>query len=69
MTTTISNAWLTIIALAAIWDLFWRGWALWRAARRNSTVWFVVILIVNSVGLIPIIYLLLTKGKEHEQKH
>ncbi len=37
--------------------------ALWRSARRNELIWFVFLLIVNSIGILPIIYLLLTRGK------
>jgi hypothetical protein len=53
------------IALPAVivWDLVWRGLALWRAARRSQTVWFVVLMILNTAGILPIIYLLLTRGE------
>lgn len=51
-----------IIALVALWDLFWKGLALWRAARRGSKIWFVVLLVVNSAGILPIIYLMITSG-------
>lgn len=46
-----------IIAITA-WDLFWRGLALWKSARKEQKYWFIALLIVNSVGLLPIIYLL-----------
>lgn len=38
-------------------DLALRGYALYKAARNNQTIWFVALLFVNSVGLLPIIYL------------
>ena len=40
-----------------IWCLCWKGFALWRAGRNNQPVWFVACLIVNTVGLLEIVYL------------
>ena len=47
-----------------IWELVWKGFALWKAARNNHSVWFVCIMIVNTVGILPIIYLLLNRTKK-----
>lgn len=47
-----------LLGLAFVWELIWKGFALWRAGRNNQPVWFVVLLIVNSFGLLEIIYLL-----------
>jgi hypothetical protein len=46
-----------LIALAAIWDLSWKGVALWKSAGRRQMAWFVVLLITNTIGLLPIIYI------------
>jgi methionyl-tRNA synthetase len=46
-----------ILVLAAIWTLPWKGVALWRAARNQSTTWFVVLLIVNTLGILEIVYI------------
>lgn len=43
--------------LSIIWSLFWKGLALWRAASLKQRNWFVVMLILNTLGLIEIIYL------------
>ncbi len=56
----ISTAQAITILVLVFWDVFWKGWALWRAAHRNQTAWFVLILIINSAGILPIIYLLKT---------
>jgi hypothetical protein len=53
-----------LIAVLTIWDLFWRGKALWKSARNNQNYWFIALLIVNSVGILPIIYLLFFQGKK-----
>lgn len=40
-----------------IWSIIWKGLALWKAARLGSKVWFVVLLVVNTVGMLEILYL------------
>lgn len=49
------NIWWLI--LLAAWSLVWKGWALWIAARKEQKVWFVVFLIVNTVGILEIFYI------------
>ena len=56
-------AFIAVVALLAIWDLIWRGFSLWKAARNNDSGWFVCILIFNTVGILPIVYLLLNRKK------
>jgi len=46
-----------ILALVAIWSTIWKGLALWRSARNKHTAWFVVLLLVNTVGILEIIYI------------
>ena len=40
-----------------MWEGFWKGLALWHSARRDQSVWFVVLIVVNTAGILPIIYL------------
>lgn len=40
-------------------DLILKGFALYRSARKGQQWWFVALLIVNSAGILPLIYLLL----------
>lgn len=47
------GSWLIVIV---IWSLIWKGLALWRAGRNNSPIWFVVLLVVNTVGILEILY-------------
>ncbi|MFA6431818.1 MAG: DUF5652 family protein [Candidatus Margulisiibacteriota bacterium] len=47
-----------IILIAFIWSLIWKGIALWRSARNEQPVWFTFLLIINSLGILEIIYLL-----------
>lgn len=50
---------LVVLAIAAIWSLVWKGIALWKAARKNHLVWFIVLLIVNTLGILEILYIFL----------
>ncbi|MDD4385115.1 MAG: DUF5652 family protein [Bacteroidales bacterium] len=53
-----------ILLLAVIWDIVWKLIALWKSARNNQIAWFVVIGIINSIGILPIIYLITQKYKK-----
>ena len=37
-----------------------RAW-LWKSARAKSIIWFIAILIFNTIGILPIIYLVFIK--------
>jgi len=45
------------IPLMILWSLAWKGLALWHAAQRKQGWWFFVLLIVNTMGILEIIYL------------
>ena len=49
------------ILVVIVWDLIWKAIALWRSARLGHKYFFVILLIVNSVGIVPIVYLLYLK--------
>jgi len=61
---------LPILIIILIWSLIWKGIALWKAARKNSIMWFVILLIVNTLGILEILYIFLLsemKISEHSQ--
>jgi methionyl-tRNA synthetase len=39
------------------WSIAWKGLALWNAAKHSQRNWFIVILVINTVGILEIIYL------------
>ena len=45
------------IALLALWSLFWKGLALWHSAKKGQNLWFVLMLVLNTAGILEIIYL------------
>lgn len=40
-----------------VWSLFWKGWALWKAAKNDSMPWFIALLLINTVGILDILYI------------
>jgi len=48
----------SVIVLLAIWDGVWKLIALWKSARNNQLAWFVCLAIFNTIGILPILYIL-----------
>jgi methionyl-tRNA synthetase len=55
--------WVLVVLIA--WSLVWKGLALWKAARLGSKPWFVILLIVNTLGLLEIIYFFFVGKKDN----
>ncbi len=55
------------LILLIAWTLAWKGWALWKAARLNHRVWFIVLLLVSTLGILEIIYIFAV-AKKHEKR-
>lgn len=68
----LSQEWLNQniwwVALVALWDLAWKGWALWIAARQGNKPWFIALLIISSSGLLPILYIFIF-SKDAKKPH
>jgi hypothetical protein len=45
------------LILATLWTVPWKGVALWKAARRGDTIWFIALLVVNTLALLEILYI------------
>jgi len=46
-----------IYLLAIVWTLPWKGVALWKAARNHQKVWFAAMLIIQTLGVLEILYI------------
>jgi len=58
-----------LIIIAVVWEVVWKGIAMWRAARNTHLIWFICVLIFNTLGILPIIYIFaFSKRKEMEQR-
>jgi methionyl-tRNA synthetase len=48
---------LFLLLLTILWILPWKLFALWTAAKKDQKVWFIILLIVNTLGILEIIYI------------
>ena len=48
---------LSLILILVFWELFWKGIALWKSARNDQKNWFIAMLILNTAGILPILYI------------
>ena len=67
-TFTLTSAETGLLTIAVIWELIWKGLALWKSAKRNDKIWFVVLLIVNTLGILDILYLFVFSKREDAGK-
>lgn len=49
---------LVWLAPFIVLDLVLKGIALWKSGRNNQLYWFVALLLINSLGILPAIYLI-----------
>ena len=58
----------TTLLILSIWALIWKGIALWKASKNGSKPWFIALLILNTLGILEIIYIFyFSKKKEQNQ--
>lgn len=55
---------IIVVSVLALFDTVMKVIAMWRSARNNHLVWFIFITIFNTVGILPIVYLVLHRKKE-----
>jgi methionyl-tRNA synthetase len=60
------NPWLLLVI--AVWSLAWKLGALWKSARKGSIIWFIVIGLVNTVGILEILYIFIFSKLEFGKK-
>lgn len=44
------------LLIVVLWVLPWKIYALWIASKNNHKIWFVVLVILNTFGILEIIY-------------
>jgi hypothetical protein len=50
-------SWWPVLMLLALWSVFWKGLALWHSAQRGKPWWFLACLVLNTAGILEIVYL------------
>ncbi len=48
---------ILLILVLVVWSIYWKAAALWHAARHHKLNWFVALSLINTVGILEIIYL------------
>lgn len=48
---------IIVLLIFAIWDLVWKISGLVKSARNKQWGWFVCILLFNTLGILPILYI------------
>lgn len=51
------NALMPVIIILGIWSAVWKAIALYKAGGRRDGVWFIVLFIVNTLGILEIFYI------------
>jgi hypothetical protein len=47
---------LVLLLVLILWVLPWKGYSLWLSARNNHKIWFVLLIVLNTFGILEIIY-------------
>ncbi len=50
------------------WSFFWKGLALWHCAQNRQKYWFVALLVLNTLGIVEVVYLFYFAKKRYTAK-
>ena len=56
------------VLISLIWTIPLKGYSMWLSARRNQPIWFILLLIIQTMGIFELIYLLIYGFKEKPKK-
>ena len=48
---------IALVVVLGIWEAVWKAIALWRAGNDRNLLWFVLMFVLNTVGILEIIYI------------
>ena len=57
-----------LVFIVLFWDIIWKSIALWKSARHNQLYWFIAIVLFNTAGILPIVYILCFQKNRKEKK-
>lgn len=65
----LKEAWIIpVIVVLVLFEGVMKVIAMWKSARNNHLTWFICIAVFNTIGILPIIYLILEKQKVMSKK-
>jgi hypothetical protein len=56
-----------LILVLVLWSSIWKAFALYRAGSLRSVPWFTVLFILNTAGILEILYLFVFSKKKREE--
>lgn len=59
---------IIISVIIGIWEIIWKGIGLWHASKDNKKGWFIAILVFNTAGILPLIYIYLIRKRKKAKK-
>ncbi|MEK7181224.1 MAG: DUF5652 family protein [Patescibacteria group bacterium] len=57
---------IILLAIIILWTIPWKGVALWKASHRQEKWWFIVLLVINTIGILEILYIFVFSKKTSE---
>lgn len=54
---TLNQSAVLFLLILVLWVLFWKGYALWIAARNSHKGWFIALMILNTLAILDIFYI------------
>ena len=63
LTPQFAAIFIPIIFVIVFWTIALKGYSLWSAARGNQKKWFVALLVINTFGILEIVYLIWFRPK------
>ncbi len=46
-----------LLFVIVVWTLVWKAFSLWKSASKRQPIWFIVLLLVNTLGILEILYI------------
>jgi hypothetical protein len=59
--------WVIVVILVAVLEIILKGMATWIAAKNGQKTWFWVLLVLNTAGILPIVYMTLVSKKSEKK--
>ena len=59
----LMTALIPFFLAAALWTVILKGYSLWYAGRAGQKWWFIALLVINTLGVLEIVYLIWFRPK------
>ncbi len=57
-----------VLMTLIVWSMIWKGWSLWVAGNKKDKFWFVLLFIVNTLGILEMTYIfVISKAKKRRK--